>query len=387
MKEAFIIMHIGNDELDKMCKEAIVPALKSCGLDPKRVDKHNVGRLLQSEVADFIKSAEIIVADLTNERPNCYLEVGYAMGRDRFQNLILTARKDHHPDDPNGHKIHFDLGGYDTIFWDPDNLKAFKEELEKKTKHRLETMANRTLPKGGLTPYGWIVEHQEKSLVGLSKSGKSEFMEISMIVPDSKLDLSLKQLLETARKAQIEKFGWPIGIVLGNGRPLPEEGGIFVDNIAELDKKYDFWSIRKDGTFYLLKSMFEADFPKLGLIFYDTRIIRITEALLHATRLYSGLGLPRESKIIIKIRHGNIKDHNLGSSLMKMPFPGHKCGVADITSEVETNIDEIEKDLIGVVKKFTSKLFEMFEFYEPEEHALQRTIVGFAKGIEPVLKT
>jgi hypothetical protein len=37
-----------------------------------------VGRILQSEIANFINKSKIIIADLTNERPNCYLEVGYA---------------------------------------------------------------------------------------------------------------------------------------------------------------------------------------------------------------------------------------------------------------------------------------------------------------------
>ena len=36
----------------------------------------------------------MIVADITNERPNCYLEVGYAMGLGKKANLILTARED-----------------------------------------------------------------------------------------------------------------------------------------------------------------------------------------------------------------------------------------------------------------------------------------------------
>lgn len=123
MKEAFIIMQIGNQELDTICKDIFVPALKACGFDPKRVDKHNKGGLLKSEIVQFIKDSDIILADLTNERPNCYLEVGYTMGLNKFQNLILTAREDHNPDSlnyvKNGRKVHFDLSGYDILFWDP----------------------------------------------------------------------------------------------------------------------------------------------------------------------------------------------------------------------------------------------------------------------------
>jgi integrase len=93
MAVGFIIMQIGNADLDRVCADAIVPAIEAAGLAAKRVDKHNVGGLLKSETIAFIQQADIIVADLTNERPNCYLEIGYAMGLDKFTNLILTARR------------------------------------------------------------------------------------------------------------------------------------------------------------------------------------------------------------------------------------------------------------------------------------------------------
>ena len=101
MRQGFVIMQIGNDELDRMYERAIVPALRACGLTPRRVDKHNQGGLLHSEIISFLEESEMIVADLTNERPNCYLEVGYALGAGRFSNLILTAREDHNPDSVN----------------------------------------------------------------------------------------------------------------------------------------------------------------------------------------------------------------------------------------------------------------------------------------------
>jgi len=47
MKQAFVIMQIGNPEMDMVYKNIIEPAIASCGLVPKRVDKHNEGRLLK----------------------------------------------------------------------------------------------------------------------------------------------------------------------------------------------------------------------------------------------------------------------------------------------------------------------------------------------------
>jgi hypothetical protein len=143
--QAFVIMQIGNRELDAVYERILVPTLRACGLDPKRVDRHNAGGLLHSEIIAFIEESDLIVADLTNERPNCYLEVGYAMGAGRFTNLILTAREDHNADSPNhragGPKVHFDLVGYDILFWDPDRPERFRGELAKRVQRRLNILS------------------------------------------------------------------------------------------------------------------------------------------------------------------------------------------------------------------------------------------------------
>ena len=300
MKKAFIIMQIGNTELDVVCRDAIVPAIKACGFEPKRVDKHNEGGLLKSEIVGFIESSDIIVADLTNERPNCYLEVGYAMGLDKFRNLIMTAREDHNQDSPNykkdGSKIHFDLQGYDILFWKEDNLDKFKEELEKRIKRRLATLKT-TLP-GTEIPWDneWISRHQTIALSALKQNGRDAFMEIRMVLPESNLNISQGELLSNAEKATIHTFGWSIGVVLDKDkyRPRPRTDGI-VANIDTGDH-YDYWTIRKDGAFYLLKSLFE-DIEKSDYIYFNTRIVRITETLLYAVRLYTGLKASPNSSV------------------------------------------------------------------------------------------
>lgn len=142
--QAFVIMQIGNPGLDRVYERAMVPALRACGLVPRRVDRHNAGGLLHSEIIAFIETSDLIVADLTHERPNCYLEIGYAMGTGRFTSLILTAREDHNADSPNhqpgGPKVHFDLTGYDILFWAPDRLDDFRVELEKRCQRRLHML-------------------------------------------------------------------------------------------------------------------------------------------------------------------------------------------------------------------------------------------------------
>jgi len=388
MKQAFIIMQIGNPDLDTIFQEAIVPALKSCGFDPKRVDKHNEGRLLKSEIVEFIESSDIIVADLTNERPNCYLEVGYAMGLDKFRNLILTAREDHYQDSPNysseGPKIHFDLSGYDILFWESDKLVQFKDELETRVRRRMATLTPKIPSLVSPWDNEWISKHKEAAFSGLEQFGKSEFMEIRMtLLEDFNLNVAQGDLLTAANNAQIHTFGWPLGVILNDNEyhPKPTVDGIVAKISLEDEGRdkgsYDYWTIRKDGSFYLLKSLFEDRKP--GYIFYDTRIIRITEALLYAVRLYSGLKVKPESLIRIGIRHGGLKDHILSSAVGREIFT-RKSDEDEVYTEIDTTLEKIESDLVDLVEEFTQPLFIIFNFFKIEKESLKKIVDDFVAG-------
>jgi hypothetical protein len=161
----FVIMQIGNPDLDRVCDGLFFPALDESGLDPKRVDRHTEGDLLKSEIVSFIENAEIIVADLTNERPNCYLEVGYAMGLGKKPNLIITAREDHNADSPNrsahGPKIHFDLAGYDILFWHPDDIDEARVELVQRIRRRLRIVAPPQQEARPVWDDSWLAEQRD----------------------------------------------------------------------------------------------------------------------------------------------------------------------------------------------------------------------------------
>jgi len=384
MKQAFIIMQIGNRDLDLVCEKAIVPALKSCGFDPKRVDKHTMGRLLKSEIVEFIISSDIIVADLTNERPNCYLEIGYAMGLDRFRNLILTAREDHNQDSPNykkeGPRIHFDLSGYDILFWEPDNLGGFKAELEKRIKRRMATLPSSSQPWDN----EWINKHREIAMVGLARNNLSGFIEICLTPRDFKLNKELDELLRATEKARIRTFGWPLGAMDNTNpeyRPKPTREGIVNELDFENKESYDYWTLRRDGTFYLLKSLFE-DKRKPGHIFFNTRIVRITEALLYSVRLYSELELPSDKHVLIKIRHGGLENRELTAvgGRETTLHKGRKSIDDEVDTEVETILERIEQDLIDLVQKFTTPLFEVFEFFKVDKKVLVDIVNNFVAG-------
>lgn len=387
MKQAFIIMQIGNKELDEVCEKAILSALKSCGFEPKRVDKHNMGGLLKSEIVNFILTSDMIIADLTNERPNCYLEVGFAMGANRFRNLILTARADHNPDSPDyqkgGPKVHFDLMGYDILFWSPRDIDRFRTDLEKRIKRRLITLPITTMV--SKWDKEWLDKHQETGFAGLKRNNLSGYMEIRIALLDYQLNSDLEDLLDAAEKAQILSFGWPIGAMDKHNnkyRPKPTTEGIIIELDFENGESYDYWTLRRDGAFYLLQSLFE-DKRKQGYIFFNTRIVRITEALLYTVRLYSILKVPFSSHIVFGIRHGGLKGKILSASGERAltMFKEYKADLNDeVNTEIEIELEKIESGLVDLVEKFTVPLFEVFDYFKLEKKSLEDIVNNFVNG-------
>jgi hypothetical protein len=370
--------------MDNVFITAIVPAIRACGLNPIRVDKHNNGGLLKSEIIKFIESSDLIIADLTNERPNCYLEVGYTMGLDKYRSLILTVREDHHQDSPKykkgGPKVHFDLIGYDILFWEADNLNKYKEELETRIRRRLATLTVNETEKTSMD-YDWFEKNRIIALEGLKKQGKKQFMEAIMFLENTNLNLPQTELLNAASKAEIHTFGWPLGIVLNKEeyKPKPRTDGIYAEIITERNS-YDYWAIKKNGYYYLINSLFEEE-RKPGYIFFNTRIVRITEMLLYAVRLYTTLKVPMDSKLILRIKHSGLKDSILYcSNPSRMFFEEGKSSEDEVVTEIETTLEKIESDLVNIVKRFVDDLLIVFDFFKISDEVLKDIVDRFVKG-------
>ncbi|WP_304820589.1 hypothetical protein [Candidatus Binatus sp.] len=383
-------MQIGNAALDTLCEKAIVPALNACDLDAKRVDKHNEGGLLKSEIIRFIESSEIIIADLTNERPNCYLEVGCAMGVGKFRNLILTAREDHMPDYPDrrpgGPKLHFDLSGYDVLFWRPDALDTFRVELEKKIRRRQAILAP---PMSQDSAPSWSSEWFKKQIDEAKKSfveyGKKGFMELKVSLVRSRLDVGQQQLLDAASKSVIRTFGWPIGVVMTKAeyRPRPTAEGIVAEILTGGGGSYDYWSLRRNGDFYLLRDLFEDDKrPEQDQLFINTRIVQVTEAILYCGRLYSNLGLPPTQTFAIVIRHGGLKGRTLawaGFSRLEVEND-YSCSVDESSPTLTASQAEIEGRLTELVKAICAPLFTLFNFFVVPDETYDNIVNSFVAG-------
>lgn len=116
-KRVFVAMPY-SDEFENVYEFGIYPAVRNCGFICEKVDKtHFTGDIL-FRIKQGIETASIVIADLTQARPNVYLEVGYAWGRGT--RVIFLARK--------GEDLHFDVSTHRCLYY--GKFTQLAEDLE-----------------------------------------------------------------------------------------------------------------------------------------------------------------------------------------------------------------------------------------------------------------
>lgn len=105
-KTAFVAMPF-TEEQEDVWEFGIYAPIRRCGYACERVDVSVFTGDITSRIQEGIRDARFVVADLTGERPNVYLEVGYAWGLKKP--VILLARE--------GQKLHFDLAHHKCLFY------------------------------------------------------------------------------------------------------------------------------------------------------------------------------------------------------------------------------------------------------------------------------
>lgn len=115
-RQGFVAMWF-NPCMTPTYEEAIAPAIRDAGYEPKRIDKkEHFGKIDDAIIAE-IRRSRFVVADFTGHRAGVYYEAGFAHGLNIP--VIFTCRN------KELHKLHFDVRQYITINWEtPEDLRA-----------------------------------------------------------------------------------------------------------------------------------------------------------------------------------------------------------------------------------------------------------------------
>lgn len=117
-KSVFVAMPF-SEEFEDVYQFGIYSTIRRCGYMCEKVDESVFAGSIVDRIMDGIRNAEFIIADLTFEKPNVYLEVGYAWGMNK--RVILVAR--------DGQRLHFDLTHHKCLFY--KTIGKLAESLEK----------------------------------------------------------------------------------------------------------------------------------------------------------------------------------------------------------------------------------------------------------------
>ena len=108
-REVFIVMSFSEQNRLDDFRDAVKMACEKEGFVAERIDKRPTGVSYDvvEKIHRDIDACGFVVADLTNERPNVYYEIGYARGLGKP--VILTIGE--------GENVHFDIAGQKRITW------------------------------------------------------------------------------------------------------------------------------------------------------------------------------------------------------------------------------------------------------------------------------
>jgi hypothetical protein len=197
----------------------------------------------------------------------------------------------------------------------------------------------------------------------------------------SGLNKSQIELLSAVRASQISTFGWPIAVLLDRDeyRPRPFGDGIRAE-IASIRPTFDYWAVRKNGDFYLLQSLFE-DMHERSALFFNTRIVRVTEALMFADRLYTALGAAPDAKISARFTHTGLAGRTLKSAGLNRSLFDNRMA-HDQLSETENVmvLGDIKGALVDEVQRVCAPMFMLFDFQEFTPRVYEDIVRRFEKG-------
>lgn len=126
-REAFVVMTFKQAAQYTDLMEAIRTACAQFGYDAKRVDESNDDKRIVPEILRGIRQCAFVIADVTEEKPNVYWELGLATGMGK--EVIMVAKK--------GTSLPFDVNDVPVLFW--ESFTEFRQALSK----RVEKIATR----------------------------------------------------------------------------------------------------------------------------------------------------------------------------------------------------------------------------------------------------
>lgn len=127
-KQCFIIQPF-TDEYKERCDGTYKPAIEKAGFSPRRADEDYTAKKMKIEsIKEQIEKSAVCLAEITEDRPNVWYELGFADGRGIPVVLICDRERDNLP---------FDVNQRDVCFYHATSQRSW-EKLQEQITRRLK---------------------------------------------------------------------------------------------------------------------------------------------------------------------------------------------------------------------------------------------------------
>lgn len=214
------------------------------------------------------------------------------------------------------------------------------------------------------------------------KLGDHGFLEVTHYLPNSYEVFEIDRLKKALQDSAIRRTGWPIGVYLrGENRPNPREDGIRAVHSQTRHLILDYWYAKTSGDFYFARNLPSDNglgSAKPGtMLYFDTLVWRVTEALEHCISLYKELGVLPPEKVNIKLSTHGISGRGISAWNPGRSFTlsqNYKAEVDKSSWEIEISLEELESNIDSLVYEAVKKILIMFDFFVPNENVVQEII-------------
>lgn len=133
-----------NDDTYKLIDKVYRSAVKKNGYDLKFQEKSEPKGSIHEDIWHYINNCNVIICDFTDKRPNCFIEYGYALAKNKH---IILCVEESEGKDKNGYlKVPFDTQNQKYSFWRKEwletnnntKLNEFRKEIQERIQMKLQ---------------------------------------------------------------------------------------------------------------------------------------------------------------------------------------------------------------------------------------------------------
>jgi nucleoside 2-deoxyribosyltransferase len=223
MATCFVIQPFDCDKYDKRYEDIFAPAIRAADLEPYRVDRDPSVEVPIESIEAGIRNAAACLAEITEDNPNVWYELGYAFAQGRPVVLVCTESRSGFP---------FDIQHRSIITYRSDAPRDF-EGLRQRITERLKARVNqeealRQLSQSEqVAPVGGVTQPELFVLATLAGS-----------TGPTDESVALNALRNEVERAGLTSVGFALGV-----HRLRTRG--FIELISEQDRDgYDYYAAK-----------------------------------------------------------------------------------------------------------------------------------------------